>query len=245
MEHTVTTFFRDYSKPKKSRSQNASADESSHLFDALCDRNILKRCQDALNAIPKVVLSDRKAIYDDLLSRFDSYAMLQGGKIRGVVNYENGDAWIEGIIPFFGATSDETRQLFADIIQSSITMNFTATDDGNVRLYALLPYFEDLCDDETRDELLMQELMKHPDIIDVMENQIAREYTTIERMLQSEFFRQKIGLADEIVTGESAEDFIQILKQEAKKDPLGFLTLLEQIGISLDEMLSGESFPVC
>ena len=245
MEFENMVFARDYTVEPETQVTNTDREEFDQLLDILRKSKLFKDFEIALNAIPKMIVPEYKAAYDDLLNRLDKHTNQYGGKIRGEINYKTGSAWIEVILPFFEAVDVKTRQLFADVIQASLSMNFTATNDGNVRLYALLPYFEDLCEDETNDELLMQELLKHPDIIGAMEKQIAREYTTIERMLQNKFFRQKIGLAGEIVTGESAEDFIQSLKQEAKKDPLRFLALLEQIGISLGEMLSGESFPVC
>lgn len=245
MEFENMVFARDYTVEPETQDTNTDREEFDQLLDILRKSKLFKDFEIALNAIPKMIVPEYKAAYDDLLNRLNKHTDQYGGKIRGEINYKTGSAWIEVILPFFEAVDVKTRQLFADVIQASLSMNFTATNDGNVRLYALLPYFEDLCEDETNDELLMQELLKHPDIIGAMEKQIAREYTTIERMLQNKFFRQKIGLAGEIVTGESAEDFIQSLKQEAKKDPLRFLALLEQIGISLGEMLSGESFPVC
>ena len=176
MAPNTTTFVRDYTSLGKAREATASEADSTKLFDVLFDSEIFKKCQDALNAIPKVVVSDYKAAYDDLLSRLDQLVMRQCGKIRGVVDYDNGDAWIEVILPFLEATDNESRTLLTDVIQKSITMNIKTADDEGVRLYALLPYFEDLCDDDMKERLLAQELLKHPDVVAALEKKMDREH---------------------------------------------------------------------
>ena len=110
-------------------------------------------------------------------------------------------------------------------------MNFTATNDRNVRLYALLPYFEDLCDDETKDSLFLQELLKHQDAIAAVAKPLGDEPTDKpDHLLQNDAFLLKLGLAGELLTGENAEDFVNNLQQEAIENPERFLAMLKQWG---------------
>ena len=235
MAPNTTTFVRDYTSLGKAREATASEADSTKLFDVLFDSEIFKKCQDALNAIPKVVVSDYKAAYDDLLSRLDQLVMRQCGKIRGVVDYDNGDAWIEVILPFLEATDNESRTLLTDVIQKSITMNIKTADDEGVRLYALLPYFEDLCDDDMKARLLDQELLKHPDVVAALEKQMDREHTKCSYLLQQESFWTKFGVFAEMLTDENTTNFIRDLEQEAREDPQKFLAMLKQMGLSLDD----------
>ena len=178
-----------------------------------------------------MIVPEYKAAYDDLLNRLDKHTNQYGGKIRGEINYKTGSAWIEVILPFFEAVDVKTRQLFADVIQASLSMNFTATNDRNVRLYALLPYFEDLCDDETKDSLFLQELLKHQDAIAAVAKPLGDEPTDKpDHLLQNDAFLLKLGLAGELLTGENAEDFVNNLQQEAIENPERFLAMLKQWG---------------
>ena len=231
MEIENMVFARDYTVEPESQGKNADKEELDQLLNILRKSKLFKDYEVALNAIPKMIVPEYKAAYDDLLNRLDKHTNQYGGKIRGEINYKTGSAWIEVILPFFEAVDVKTRQLFADVIQASLSMNFTATNDGNVRLYALLPYFEDLCDDETKDSLFLQELLKHQDAIAAVAKPLGDEPTDKpDHLLQNDTFLLKLGLAGELLTGENAEDFVNNLQQEAIENPERFLAMLKQWG---------------
>lgn len=168
MELENMVFARDYTAEPELQGIENAREELDQMMDVIRKSDLFKDYETALNAIPKMIVPKHKAVYDDLLKRLDEHTNRYRGKIRGEVNYETGSAWIEVILPLFEAVDDETRQLFADAIQASLSMNFTATGDGDLRLYLLLSYFEDFCDDDIKDELLFEELVKHRDVIAAM-----------------------------------------------------------------------------
>ena len=165
MELDKMIFVRDYTSATEPQGAETTREELEQMMDMIRKSELFKDYETALNAIPKMIVPKYRATYDDLLKRLDDHTNRCGGKIHGEINYKTGSAWIEVILPFFEAINDNTRQLFTDVIMASLSMNFSATNDGNVRLYALLPYFEDLCDDETKDKLFLDELFKHRNIV--------------------------------------------------------------------------------
>jgi len=48
------------------------------------------------------------------------------------------------VLPFFEIYKPEDAELFIDIFQNSHSFNVTATDDGNVRIYIMINYFNEI-----------------------------------------------------------------------------------------------------
>ena len=94
MEFENMVFARDYTVEPETQDTNTDREEFDQLLDILRKSKLFKDYEVALNAIPKMIVPEYKAAYDDLLNRLDKHTNQYGGKIRGEINYKTGSAWI-------------------------------------------------------------------------------------------------------------------------------------------------------
>ena len=81
MENIV--YERDYAEEHRRAAERADLESS--IFDASIDTGFWKAYGEMMDAIPKVIVPEDKAAYEDLLPRLDELARRLGGKIRGEV----------------------------------------------------------------------------------------------------------------------------------------------------------------
>ncbi len=130
----------------------------------------------AVAAMPKCVVLEDKKTYDDLLERLDALARFWGGKIKGVVDYEKWQSSIEVILPTFEFTFQEELKLLSDIAAKTHLVSFSATDNGEVCLYIMINYFQELGD---TDKLLEETIMQDEALTDLLEQKYEEEKALI------------------------------------------------------------------
>lgn len=193
-------FEKDYAE-EAAQQREDPPDIYDEIFDYAVKDGFLKTLTSAMKAMPKVVVAEDKAAYEDLLARLDTLAQMYGGQIKGVVDYERWESRITVILPFFEISTDEEHELLADIAEKAHYFNISATEDGNVRLTVMINYFEELGDKESlieetieQDEKLvellqrlceaeMREFLADPEIRALIEERAAELGITPEELL--------------------------------------------------------------
>lgn len=95
-------------------------------------------------------------------------AKLKGGTIRGIVDYEDWEAHIDVVLPYFECCFTEDFKLLADIMNSASNIAFTSEEDGNIHLSIMFRYFEDIGDKKN----LLGETIKQDDkLVELLDRQ--------------------------------------------------------------------------
>lgn len=97
-----------------------------------------------MRRLPKIVVKKDKETFERVVPKLDKFAKIFNGSIEATVDYEKWDSHIVMTLPFFEIVRDEERELFLDILKNSHGFNITTTEDGKVRIYILINYFEEI-----------------------------------------------------------------------------------------------------
>ena len=114
------------------------------IFERAIESGFFKVYNDAMRALPKYIVPEDQAAYEDLLPRLDAFVKEKGGKIKGIVDYEKWDSHIYVELPFFEFSSTEDFSLLADIATKAHLVTFSATGNGNIRLSIMINYFNEI-----------------------------------------------------------------------------------------------------
>lgn len=185
-------FEKDYSETRKQPNDN---DESIEILKQAISGGFLKNYEDAMNAIPKVIVPEYKANYEYILQQCDDLAKRSGGSIRGVVDYERWQATINVIIPsrFIEFTSPEELQLLRDIAEKSHGVTIEPVD-GGIRIFIYNLYFEELVSSD------------------------ERAYIEYENILEDEKLAEMLGIPSELSPElEAATDYLNGLLDTLEK----------------------------
>lgn len=142
MENVV--FERDYEEEHRKAHEQQSLDAK--VFDTAIETGFWKAYGEMMDAIPKIVVPEDKAAYEDLLPRLDNLARRFGGKIHGEIRYDKWQSEIIVTLPFLEIGDDEEYQLFKDLAAKTHLVTISATEDGKVRVYVMINYFKEIED---------------------------------------------------------------------------------------------------
>lgn len=159
MENLV--YERDYADEHRKRRER----EGIAVLERVISGGFLKNLEDSYKALPKMIVPEYKANYEHLLDACDNIAKQLGGHIRGVVDYERWEAFVDVVLPYAEFASEEELQLLKEISEKVYSATFRATEDGNTNLRLYIPYFEDLVSDEEKEYLKYEELIKDPELL--------------------------------------------------------------------------------
>ncbi len=112
------------------------------------DCGLIKEYEATVKAMPKYIVPEKKAAYDDLLSRLDELALEARGTVRGVVDYEEWQASITVTLPILRFIEPFGTLLMADIALSADSVTIDWDKHGNVQMEIIIPYFVDIGDKE-------------------------------------------------------------------------------------------------
>jgi len=128
----------DYSKTEttSSKKENRISDYFDNLGVQLLD--------DTFNNSPKKVVPKDKEAFYNLLELLKAYAILHHGKMTATVDCEQWFAKFVLILPFVEFTSIEELKLLTYIGERTHNFSVSSTDDGKVRMYIQINYFENL-----------------------------------------------------------------------------------------------------
>lgn len=140
MENYV--FKKDYSIDRDCDEKKEATAED--LVPSAMIREYIKFHTEFMRRLPKIVVKKDKETFERVVPKLNKLAQILKGSIEATVDYEKWDSHIIMTFPFFEVTRDEERELFADIMKNCHNFNVTTTEDGKVRIYILINYFEEI-----------------------------------------------------------------------------------------------------
>lgn len=151
MDNTV--FERNYEIEEKD-------DRARAVFErAFAPGGFMEEFTKKMDAIPKVVVPKDKENYEYLLNRCDNYAKRHHCRIRGVVDYEHGDAHIDLYLKMLEFDDEEDMALVKEIGEKAHYLCITPEKDGGYRFHIMINYFEELMSEEYGAYLKYETLM--------------------------------------------------------------------------------------
>lgn len=155
---------RDYTR--KSDISSSDAQERETMLEYSISSGVLKTMSESFNQLPKEVNNEKKAANERILAALDTTAQVLGGKIKGIVDYQNWEAHIFAYLPFAEFSSLDELELSKDIAENAQTVTFSATPDGSIRLSVLIAYFNIIGDIENT---LAEQIAQYPELVALLE----------------------------------------------------------------------------
>ncbi len=211
---------KDYTASHRRYRQLTRDSESNELLKRMADAGVFAAYNEAWLAIPRIVNAERKAAYDKALELCDRLAMIKGGKVRGVVNYESFDATIDMVLPTFEFFNDRL-DIIRHIASTARNILFETNTYGEIRMHLLYDYFEEI---EDPSNLFTDEVMKHPDLVDDI---LAHEDKEKEVIMNDPQLRGIIEMGAEGM-GITPEEYLDRLDMVIKADPDLFMRMLHE-----------------
>ena len=214
MENEI--FERDYRITEKSKNTSS---KKPNIIDYAAESGFFKAYNDAMLKIPKYIVQEDKEAYEDLLFRLDMYANRLGGKIKGIVDYEKYNSHIIVELPHFEASDPEEYALLADIAAKTNIVIFEPSEDGGIRLYIMINYFNEI---EDADHVLTDCIMNDEKLVEMFEEEHEKEK---EQVLSNPELSEYIEkCADEM--GMTPEDFYDWFDDAYTSNPQKFMKIL-------------------
>lgn len=222
MENEI--FERDYRITEKSKNTSS---KKPNIIDYAAESGFFKAYNDAMLKIPKYIVKEDKEAYENLLFRLDMYANRLGGKIKGIVDYEKYNSHIIVELPHFEASDPEEYALLADIAAKTNIVIFEPSEDGGIRLYIMINYFNEI---EDADHVLTDCIMNDEKLVEMLTE--AREEEK-EQILSNPELSEYIKEQSEGM-GMTPEEFYDWFEEIYSSDP-------ERINKILFDQLSGKN----
>lgn len=225
MENSI--YEKDYAEEHE---KNRKSEDVDILAQAISG-GFLKRLEDSLKAVPKMIVPEYKANYEYLLSVCDDLAKQLGGHIRGVVDYERWEAAIDVVLPYAEFANQDDLLLLKNMAEKAYSVTFRATDDGNTRIRLYVPYFENLISDAGKEYLKYDALMKDEDLVkmlDVPELPAGLEAFAV-------FMNDLLDSVEQATQRDRTEIFTELLNRTQADDMDNIIERLEQAAQELIE----------
>lgn len=219
MENIV--YKRDYKEEKAARDKQHRNDIPSQVFDYLITSDALATMNDAYTEMPRVINDGHKAAYERILNALDRIANTFGGKIEGVVDYQNWEASIFVVLPFVEFSSVDELALLKDIASNSQTVTFTVTPEGKVRMKMLIDYFDIVGNVDT---MLEEEILNNPKLVAMLEEADRSEK---RRLMTNPQIAIMVRLGAESM-GISEEEYLDKIVKFLRNPPEGFMEKIQQ-----------------
>ncbi len=155
MENYV--FKKDYLKETNSRIPKDELTPEDILPSPLA-RDYLKFHNEFMRRLPKIVVQNDKETFERVVPKLNEFAKRLHGTIEATVDYQKWESHIIMVLPLLEFYRDSDKELFLDILKNSHGFNVTATEDGKVRLYILINYFQEIMPkdwDEIADDVIL------------------------------------------------------------------------------------------
>ena len=127
MENQI--YEHDYRQAKERKRQVLQSTD----FDVIGElkaAGFFQKLNERLNQIPKVIVPEDKANYDYLLEQCDAFAKRHGGRLRGIVDFEQYESHINLYVPFFEIDFPEDRRFIFDVLTRSTYFSFMPDKTG-------------------------------------------------------------------------------------------------------------------
>lgn len=213
------TYEQDYREKRKQYNEMMSATGHDEAFDLIKQIGIMADIDKRFMELPHIINPTAKVAYEKCLLMLDSWAMLKGGRIKGEVSYEQFDAVISVIFPFFEFLDYSSIEYLRYLSMNARTITFTTTEDANIEMRVRFDYFEDIGD---KDAIIEEEIQKHPELVDALNASADRERELLlEDPIMSAFLSQA---AEQI--GVTPEEYLARFEEVWEDDPMTIMELL-------------------
>lgn len=232
MENEI--YERDYS----TREHDSETERVSAIFDRAVYGSFFREYNDAMKAIPKVVVPKDKQNYEYLLKRCDEIAEQWHGHIKGVVDYEHWDSHIILTLPCLEFGNTEELELLREIAEKAHLVTVTANENGGITMNIMVNYFEEVMSEEYRSYLKYNAIMNDDQLATMLnmpslspeEEAIAQQIEKILNRFETE------TEVDKTTAFRAVMDYMKT--QDEEKQSLAYMSAyLEYL---LDKILSGE-----
>lgn len=176
MENQI--FERDYTEQKADYVDFNHEHFRRILVECAHDTDFFEQLKARLAAIPRVIIPEDKAAYEDLLPELNCWALRYGGRIRGIIDYENYDAHIYVTLPFIETADKDSRELLNRIMEQAHMVTFLPTEDGYIEISIMFNYFQELDDQE---KIVQRAIREHPVVSARLDEYYKRKY---QRMME-------------------------------------------------------------
>lgn len=225
MENSI--YEKDYAEEHE---KNRKSEDVDILAQAISG-GFLKRLEDSLKAVPKMIVPEYKANYEYLLSVCDDLAKQLGGHIRGVVDYERWEAAIDVVLPYAEFANQDDLLLLKNMAEKAYSVTFRATDDGNTRIRLYVPYFENLISDAGKEYLKYDALMKDEDLVKMLD--VPGLPAGLEAF--AVFMNDLLDSVEQATQRDRTEIFTELLNRTQADDMDNIIERLEQAAQELIE----------
>ena len=214
-------FERDYKEDKARRDRQNQSAISSRIFDYAVTSGALRTMGDTYSKLPRVINESHKAAYERILNALNRIARIFGGKIKGVVDYQNWEASIYIILPFVEFSSEEELMLLKDIASNTQTVTFTVEPDGNIRMKLLIEYVDVV---GNVGNMLEEEIANCPELVAMLEEADKAEK---QQLMSNPEIAMIVQLGSASV-GVSEEEDLDRVVTFLRNPPEDFLNTLQQ-----------------
>lgn len=115
-----------------------------------------QKLNERLSQIPKIIVPEDKANYDYLLEQCDAFAKRHGGRLRGIVDFEQYESHINLYVPFFEIDFLEDRRFILDVLTRSTYFSFMPDKTGWTRLHIFINYFSEAISQDAKEDIINQ-----------------------------------------------------------------------------------------
>lgn len=94
--------------------------------------------------IPKAIIPDDATTFERLIPKLDKFTELGKGNMRAVIDYYMWESYIEIFLPHLEFCTEEDYMLLQDISRSTNSFTVYSAEDGGIRLWILIHYFDEV-----------------------------------------------------------------------------------------------------
>jgi DNA-binding XRE family transcriptional regulator len=229
MENQI--YERDYRQAKERKRQVLHSTD----FDVIGElkaAGFFQKLNERLNQIPKVIVPEDKVNYDYLLEQCDAFAKRHGGRLRGIVDFEQYESHINLYVPFFEIDFPEDRRFIFDVLTRSTYFSFMPDKTGWTRLHIFINYFSEAISQDAKADIINQLCEEMGDEFQNNLVQNNRFGTAVDKLYD-------IGIYDEAPEYEGSTQTMDGMTIMAKK----IRAYRESLGKSQYELASDWSLP--
>ncbi len=217
-EMKVEVFEHDYGKDKELLSLSGESKRADKVYQCAIDNNVYHSIGDRLQSLPRIINPIAKENFEQATAYLQFLAMVNFGKIKSVVNYENYDVTIDVYMPFFEFIGIEKEHL-SFIANTAANVTFCKAEDGDLHLHVRYDYFDKIGDP---DEIIQDEIAKNPEMFETLRTSIDEER---EEALSDPRIYAMLKKGGESL-GITAEEYYDYFNNAYNENPQAFFDIL-------------------
>ncbi len=209
---------RDYYELKQRERELTK--ESIDIFDIAVKTGIFASIEERMTSLPHVLVPEKKKFYEECLRLLDGMAVRLGGKIKGVVSYNDHDAQIHLILPFFEFSGNEDMELLKFITSQARAISVYPEKGGKMRLVVYIDYFKAI---GNKGEIIDEEIEKRPEVVEYLAK--AREAEIDSLLADPHIYNMIEGDAADL--GVTPREYLKLFDRALQENPEAIFSAIE------------------